>query len=66
MRLQTEDHPVMLAEPTHNSREARERLVQTMFEKYNAPGGCAASALCMLWHAARCVCCVCCCSQCLS
>lgn len=38
MRLRTEDHPVILAEPTHNSREARERIVQLMFEKYNAPG----------------------------
>lgn len=38
MRLATEDHPVMLAEPSHNSRAAREKMVELMFEKYNVPG----------------------------
>lgn len=28
----------MLAEISHNSREAREKMVQLMFEKYNVPG----------------------------
>ena len=38
MRLATEEHPVMLAEPSHNTKEAREKAVQLMFEKYNVPG----------------------------
>ena len=38
MRLATEDHPVMLAEPSHNTPQAREKMVELMFEKYNAPG----------------------------
>ena len=38
MRLATEEHPVMLAEPSDNTREAREKAVQLMFEKYNVPG----------------------------
>jgi actin-related protein len=38
MRLATEDHPVMLAEPTHNTKENREKMVEIMFEKYNVPG----------------------------
>lgn len=48
MRLSMEEHPVMLAEPTHNNREARERMVQLMFEKYKVPGG-AARAACATW-----------------
>ncbi len=28
----------MLAEPSYNSREAREKMVQLMFEKYDVPG----------------------------
>ncbi|GAB4819418.1 hypothetical protein N2152v2_006464 [Parachlorella kessleri] len=38
MRLRTQEHPVMLAEPSYNSREAREKMVQLMFEKYDVPG----------------------------
>lgn len=38
MRVATEDHPVMLAEPSDNTREAREKAVQLMFEKYKVPG----------------------------
>ncbi len=38
MRLTTEEHPFLLAEPTHNTKEAREKMVELMFEKYNAPG----------------------------
>jgi actin-related protein len=29
---------MMLAEPSHNTREAREKMVELMFEKYNTPG----------------------------
>jgi actin-like protein 6A len=38
MRLDTAVHPMLLAEPSHNTREAREKMVELMFEKYNAPG----------------------------
>lgn len=38
MRLATEEHPFLLAEPSHNTKEAREKMVELMFEKYNAPG----------------------------
>eukprot|EP00887_Chlorella_sp_A99_P001810 scaffold19.g1810.t1 len=37
MRAQSEVHPLMFAEPTHNTNEAREKLVTLLFEKYNAP-----------------------------
>lgn len=37
MRLDTSSHPVMLAEPSFNSKEAREKAVELLFEKYNAP-----------------------------
>lgn len=32
-----DQHPIMLAEPSHNTREAREKMVELMFEKYNVP-----------------------------
>lgn len=38
MRLTTEEHPMLLTEPTHNSAAAREKMVELMFEKYNVPG----------------------------
>jgi actin-like protein 6A len=38
MRLSTEGHPIMLAEPSFNSKEAREKAVELLFEKYDAPG----------------------------
>lgn len=28
----------MLSEPSHNTKEARERLVELLFEKFDAPG----------------------------
>ena len=31
------EHPVLVAEPTHNSRAARERMCQLIFEKYAPP-----------------------------
>jgi actin-related protein len=38
MRLSTEGHPIMLAEPSFNSKEAREKAVELLFEKYDTPG----------------------------
>lgn len=38
MRLDTASHPVMLAEPSFNSREAREKAVELLFENYDCPG----------------------------
>lgn len=38
MRLNLDDHPIMLAEPSHNTKEAREKTVEIMFEKYKVPG----------------------------
>lgn len=38
MRLETAEHPMMLAEPSLNTKAAREKMVELMFEKYNAPG----------------------------
>ena len=37
MRLTTEEHPMLLAEPSHNTAAAREKMVELMFEKYNVP-----------------------------
>lgn len=37
MRLTTEEHPMMLAEPSQNEKSAREKMVELMFEKYNVP-----------------------------
>lgn len=37
MRVNPEGHPIMMAEPTHNSRAAREKMVELLFEKYKAP-----------------------------
>ncbi|PSC76499.1 Actin-related 4 isoform C [Micractinium conductrix] len=37
MRLDTASHPVMLAEPSFNSREAREKAVELLFENYDCP-----------------------------
>ena len=37
MRLNTEEHPVMLAEPSHNTNSVREKMVELMFETYNVP-----------------------------
>lgn len=38
MRLNPEEHPIMLTEPSHNTAAAREKMVEIMFEKYNVPG----------------------------
>lgn len=38
MRLNTEDHPMMLTEPSFNTNDAREKMVELMFEKYKVPG----------------------------
>lgn len=37
MRINPEEHPIMMAEPTHNSKAAREKMVELLFEKYKAP-----------------------------
>lgn len=37
MRLNTEEHAVMLGEASHNTDSAREKMVELMFEKYNVP-----------------------------
>lgn len=42
MRLETGSHPVMLAEPSCNTKEAREKAVELLFEKYDSPGEAAA------------------------
>ena len=52
MRQQTAEHPLMLAEPSHNTKEAREKLVALLFEKYNAPGGPVTIGLPWLGHEA--------------
>lgn len=38
MRLTTDEHPMMLAEPSQNEKAVREKMVEIMFEKYNVPG----------------------------
>ena len=38
MRLNPEEYPMMLAEPSHNDKTAREKMTEIMFEKYNVPG----------------------------
>ncbi|KAL4856209.1 Actin-related protein 4 [Chlorella vulgaris] len=37
MRLATESHPIMLAEPSFNSKAAREKAAELLFEKYQSP-----------------------------
>ncbi len=37
MRLNTEEHAMMLAEPSYNTDSAREKMVELMFENYNVP-----------------------------
>ncbi|KAL4451640.1 hypothetical protein ABPG75_007302 [Micractinium tetrahymenae] len=37
MRLETGSHPVMLAEPSTNTKEAREKAVELLFEQYDSP-----------------------------
>ena len=38
MRLTLDAHPIMLAEPSFNSKQAREKAVELLFEKYQVPG----------------------------
>lgn len=35
--IKTEEHPVLMAEPSWNTRKHRERMVELMFEKYQVP-----------------------------
>ena len=35
--IQSNEHPVLMAEPTHNTKEAREKMVELMFEKHGPP-----------------------------
>jgi len=37
MKLNAEDHPMMLTEPSFNTNNAREKMVELMFEKYKVP-----------------------------
>lgn len=37
MQLSTEEHPVMLAEPSHDTNAVREKMIELMFETYNVP-----------------------------
>lgn len=37
LRANTSEHPVLLAEPSFNTREAREKSAEIFFEKYNVP-----------------------------
>ena len=37
LRLETCEHPLMVAEPTHNTRAAREKMVELLFEKFSPP-----------------------------
>jgi len=37
LRINPVEHPIMLAEPSHNTIENREKLCQLMFEQYQPP-----------------------------
>ena len=37
LRVDPQQHPVLLSEPVHNTREARERAATTMFETHSVP-----------------------------
>ncbi len=37
LRIESVEHPLMVAEPTHNKREQREKMVQLLFEKFQPP-----------------------------
>lgn len=37
LRADVREHPVLLAEPSQNSKEARERVVELLFERFDAP-----------------------------
>ena len=37
LRIQTSEHPLLIAEPTHNTTEQREKLAELAFEKLNVP-----------------------------
>lgn len=37
MQVETSEHAILYAEPNHNGRVARERLVELFFEKFNVP-----------------------------
>jgi hypothetical protein len=38
MRMSMEDHPLMLAEPSHNTKAAREKMVELAMEQQHVPG----------------------------
>ena len=35
--VQSDEHPILLSEPVHVSRETREKTVALLFEKHNPP-----------------------------
>jgi actin-like protein 6A len=37
LRIQPEEHPMLLAEPSFNKEENREKMLEIMFEKYKVP-----------------------------
>lgn len=37
LRIQPEEHPMLLAEPSFNSEACREKMLEIMFEKYKVP-----------------------------
>lgn len=37
LRIQPEEHPMLLAEPSFNSEACREKMLELMFEKYKVP-----------------------------
>ncbi len=47
LRANPSEHPLMLAEPTLNTRELREKTVELAFEKLAPPAICS-------WHGTRC------------
>ncbi|OMH82749.1 Actin-like protein 6A, partial [Zancudomyces culisetae] len=38
LRVRSEEHPILVSEVAWNSNEAREKLTEIFFEKYNVPG----------------------------
>jgi actin-like protein 6A len=37
LRLEPNEHPILVAEPAFNTRSLREKMVELIFEKYQAP-----------------------------
>ena len=38
LKVEPQEHALLLTEPAFNDKETREKLVQLAFEKYNVPG----------------------------